>query len=256
MEKAIKKYKPTILVIDDTPGFCNSLELKAGEIFDFIPACSARNAREILSVCADKINLILLDNQMPGMDGIEFLPELRKSYKKIPVIFMTAFADPHTVKMAYWSGCAFFYIKPWDYFGILDIIKEVLEKGYVELRDKLPGQEINKGLSVIDSARDFITKKYSEYIRVEQVAQSLNITNRYLDKMFNTFLFCSTKEYLDSYRISMAKKLLKRRNINISMIHQMVGIKNRKTFTRLFYKYTHQTITEYHKNHQPLSKSN
>src|SRR5260221_86849 len=81
-----------VLVVDDDPDFCqlttSGLE-KAGIAYRTVRA--AHEAREVLAgPDADSFDVILLDVELPGTKGWEFLSELREKGRQIPVVFVTA----------------------------------------------------------------------------------------------------------------------------------------------------------------------
>jgi DNA-binding NtrC family response regulator len=61
---------------------------------------------------AEKTDLVLLDNKMPGMSGLEFLAALKKSELHLPVILMTAAHHDRTVIEAMKMGAFAYAIKP------------------------------------------------------------------------------------------------------------------------------------------------
>ena len=78
-----------ILVVDDDPQIFTLVKLVSRR-FDFdLAYCS--NGYEALSyIHKNDCDLILLDLQMPGMDGFEFLQRLRSLRRNLPVIIFTA----------------------------------------------------------------------------------------------------------------------------------------------------------------------
>ena len=80
-----------ILIVDDEEDFLKAVEIRL-EHSGMIPF-SARDGVEAMKLVEKAPpDLILLDVQMPKMDGLEFIGELKKhdAYKEIPVIFLTA----------------------------------------------------------------------------------------------------------------------------------------------------------------------
>ncbi|MBO7401506.1 MAG: response regulator, partial [Lachnospiraceae bacterium] len=78
-----------ILVVDDNPMNLNVIKglLKPTKVF----VTTAESGEECLDkLKLDTFNLVLLDHMMPGMDGIETLEKIRKSYPDLPVYALTA----------------------------------------------------------------------------------------------------------------------------------------------------------------------
>ncbi|HXH29841.1 MAG TPA: response regulator [Bacteriovoracaceae bacterium] len=115
MNKIDQRVK--ILVVDDAPS--NLVALSAvfyGEKYKLIEANSGYEALALLEVHKD-IAVILLDVQMPGMDGFETALKIkqRQDCKEIPIIFITAIykEDPFVVK-GYEAGAIDYFGKPFD----------------------------------------------------------------------------------------------------------------------------------------------
>jgi len=83
------------LVVDDDPGIVGFLELALED--EGYRVRAAVNGREALSrVSEGRPDLILLDMNMPGMNGWEFCSELRErgpDFSSIPIVVMTAARD-------------------------------------------------------------------------------------------------------------------------------------------------------------------
>ncbi len=103
-----------ILIVEDNAG---SLMLATVALefegYSVTGAESAEEARRILKT--RKPDLILMDIQLPGMDGLEFTRELKASETTagIPVIALTAHAMPLHERAARAAGCDGFIPKPW-----------------------------------------------------------------------------------------------------------------------------------------------
>ena len=105
-----------VLLVDDRPE--NLLELEAILAplnLDLVRANSGEEALRAL-LQAD-FALILLDAQMPGMDGFDTAARIkrRNRTKDVPIIFLTAFAeDPNSSYRGYVAGAADYIAKPFD----------------------------------------------------------------------------------------------------------------------------------------------
>jgi CheY-like chemotaxis protein len=110
-----------ILVVDDEPDvevlFRQQFrrELRAGRfLMEFAPSAPAALER------ADELRepslvLILSDINMPGMSGLEMLPQVRAKRPEVPVIMITAYGDTETRRKAIERGAEGLLTKPIDF---------------------------------------------------------------------------------------------------------------------------------------------
>lgn len=112
-----------ILIIDDNVNNLYSLEciLKQLDDVDITQASLATDALKLLE--KQEVDLILVDIQMPEMNGFEFFNEIKKveKLKDIPVIFVTAYFKSEEFESRGYKLGAFDYItKPIDEFRLLN----------------------------------------------------------------------------------------------------------------------------------------
>lgn len=140
--------QPSILVVDDEPhslfGICQIL---TDEGFRSFPAENGRKALEILK--ANTINLILTDEKMPDLSGMELLFEVKRIDPKIPVMFVTAYGSISMAVEALKQGAFYFFEKP---------VFNNLEQFLAIVRQALKTQRIEKEL---DNLRKEVSEKYS-----------------------------------------------------------------------------------------------
>ena len=77
---------------------------------------NGEQALEILSTL-EEVNLIVLDLNMPRMNGLEFLTELRKNekWKYVPVIILTTSSHEEDIQRSYRLGISGYLVKPLRY---------------------------------------------------------------------------------------------------------------------------------------------
>jgi CheY-like chemotaxis protein len=108
--------KATILAVDDAPANLLALEAVLESHFNLTRARSGPEAISLLKAGAD-IDVILMDVQMPGMDGYEAAREIKKipGCGDIPIIFITAvYKEDAFVKRGYAVGGVDYFTKPFD----------------------------------------------------------------------------------------------------------------------------------------------
>jgi len=105
---------PLILIVEDNAGsLMLATVMLETEGFRVVGADSAEEARHLLAEHTP--DLILMDIQLPGMDGIEFTKELKADLDTaaIPIIALTAQTMPIYERAARAAGCEGFIAKPW-----------------------------------------------------------------------------------------------------------------------------------------------
>ena len=92
------------------------------EALDFVH-CQGRHAKRN----ADTPLLLVLDINMPRLDGIEVLRQVKadESTTHIPVIMLTTTDDPREVQRCYEMGCNVYVTKPVDYDAFVDAVRRL-----------------------------------------------------------------------------------------------------------------------------------
>ena len=121
----------TILVVDD-----DDMNLKMAEFIlkkdmkDIMVVLADSGMKAIDALQREKVDLVLLDFQMPVMNGLKTLELIRKreDLKDIPVIFLTASSDRDTVVKAGMMGVADYIKKPFMPKDLIERVSKVLNK--------------------------------------------------------------------------------------------------------------------------------
>jgi PAS domain S-box-containing protein len=105
-----------VLAVDDTPANLTALDAVLSDKYELVHAGSGPEAIAILQRDTS-IDVILLDVQMPGMDGYQTAARIKKlpGCEDIPLVFITAVyhEDPH-IKRGYEVGAVDYFTKPFD----------------------------------------------------------------------------------------------------------------------------------------------
>jgi len=122
----------SILIVDDEPDvavlFRQQFRREAREgVYVLHFALSASEALERLA--ADEIEpqliVILSDINMPGMDGLALLREIKKRRPELPVVMLTAYGDDERRRHAAEGGAADFVTKPVDFDFLKTRLREL-----------------------------------------------------------------------------------------------------------------------------------
>ena len=131
---------PKILIVDDRPENLLALEaILQGLGHDLVKAHSGEEALKRL--LGDDFALILLDVQMPGMDGFETATHIkqRERTRDVPIVFLTAIdGEAHQAFRGYAAGAVDYLSKPFDPWVLRAKVGVFIE--LYERRRELAGQ--------------------------------------------------------------------------------------------------------------------
>jgi two-component system chemotaxis response regulator CheY len=116
-----------ILSVDDSAIIRKIIKMAVEVIeYDFLEAASGEDALNVINEQFEDISLILLDWNMPGMDGFELLEKIKseKKLKHIPVMMVTTESEKINIIKAIQAGAIHYVIKP---FTMEEVTKKMLE---------------------------------------------------------------------------------------------------------------------------------
>jgi putative two-component system response regulator len=129
------KKKAVILVVDDQIQNRELLEANlVPEGYDVILATNGEEALALISI--HKIDLILLDVMMPGMNGFEVTRRIRRDtvHQLLPIILLSALCKTDDRIKGIEAGCEDFITKPFDRLELLARVRSLLKvKAYNDL---------------------------------------------------------------------------------------------------------------------------
>ncbi|MGW0788401.1 response regulator transcription factor [Streptomyces sp. NPDC002911] len=101
-----------VLVTDDEPLIRAGIRMILSSADDIDVVAEAADGREAVELArAQRIDVALLDIQMPVMDGLTALAELRRTAPQVRVLILTTFGERHNVLRALAEGSAGFLLK-------------------------------------------------------------------------------------------------------------------------------------------------
>ncbi|MCR5627829.1 MAG: response regulator transcription factor [Lachnospiraceae bacterium] len=125
-----------ILILEDNTDLnlsvCRHLNLNN---YTAIGCTNAMDAYDALY--AQKIDLIISDIMMPGVDGFEFAKSVREDNPSIPIIFMTAKDDLNSKRQGFGIGIDDYMVKPIDLDELLLRIEAILRRAGISNQNKL-----------------------------------------------------------------------------------------------------------------------
>lgn len=233
----------TILIVDDEP---NILDLHARIVQAHSASnriLKARNGRDALELLQrEPVELVLLDLQMPEMDGFELLNAMREmeNTRQTPVIVVTGKVLTETEMARLNKGVAAILGK--GLFNLDETIAHI--SAALEHKRRLSSE----AQRLVRSAMVFIHENFAEAISRREIARHVGITEDHLTFCFRQELGATPIEYLQRYRIKQAKQMLKESQRSITEIAMNVGFSDSGYFSRIFRRETGQSPEAYRRS--------
>ena len=117
----------TVLIVDDSASLRQVVSLTlTGAGYNVLEACDGKDA--LNKTNGEKIHLIISDVNMPNMDGLTFLREVKKlpAYKFTPVIMLTTEAGDDKKKAGQEGGAKAWVVKPFQPAQLLSAVGKLV----------------------------------------------------------------------------------------------------------------------------------
>ena len=133
--------KISVLLVDDEKNFVETLAERL-QLRDFNVATALSGDEAIKLVEENEFDVIVLDVQMPGKDGVETLKEIKNIEQLSQVIMLTGHATVKTAIEGMKNGAFDYLMKPTDTDELIEMINNAYQL-VAEQRDKIRQAEIN-----------------------------------------------------------------------------------------------------------------
>ena len=166
-----KKGKELILYVDDEEKHLDSFKILFRKDYDILVAKSAHEGLKMLE--DNDVRLVITDQRMPNMTGVEFLEQIANLYPEITRIILTGYSDVEAIISAINKGRVFRYItKPWD----KDELKETIDFALEAYRLKSENRQLISQLKKTNKELDELVYRSSHDLRAP-LASILGLIN-------------------------------------------------------------------------------
>jgi DNA-binding NtrC family response regulator len=116
----------SILIVEDEPKMRRVLELHLGEEgFATHSAADAETGLKLLH--SEKVDLVVTDFRLPGMNGLDFLQAIKRVNSSLPVVIMTAYGTVEAAVEAMKVGASNYVLKPFSLDEMVMVIRKELD---------------------------------------------------------------------------------------------------------------------------------
>jgi signal transduction histidine kinase len=134
---------PTILIVDDEPLMCESLKLLLdGNGYEVSVATQVNEALGLFH--SQAFDLVLLDINMPDMDGLDVMDHMKRRDPETSVVMITGRASVNSAVAALRKGAFDYLRKPFEHDELLNTVKNVLKQKDLQKRRKDAERELRR----------------------------------------------------------------------------------------------------------------
>ncbi len=245
----------------------------------------AENGREALQIYEKhNIQVVILDIEMPGVNGIEAAERIREKDKDCCIIFLTAFDEFAYARKAITVRALDYLLKPYEEQELMLVVEEAIrlaeevqkKKKDTHRESREPAEEYtmtwqpdgkltkenseeiphlfleeteelenSRLFGVREVITRYIHENYMYDISMQELARTMNYSEAYFCKLFKQCFGQNFISYLTDYRVEEAKRRLEEPTANIKEIGKAVGYGDSNYFTKVFRRITGVSPTEY-----------
>lgn len=181
-----------ILLVDDHDIVRDGIQMLLEDEVGFKIAAEAENGDEALEACEEHdIDLIIMDINMPGMNGIEATEKIKETYPEIKVLALTMMDEDQHIRQMIEAGASGYILKSSDKIELVKAISTIIDgkhyfsddatqsvmmdlvKGTTENQQSDPGNITDREKEVLE----LIVQQYTN----QEIAEELYISTRTVD---------------------------------------------------------------------------
>lgn len=217
----------------------------------------AENGRAAVEVaCLWGADLILMDIEMPGMNGLDAARLILERNPDCRIIFVTAYGLFSYAQEALRLGARDYLLKPVEEDLVVKAVQRVLDQmdsrsqleeladqtDQAEPPEKMPNDKTSR---MMQQVRRYLEQNYMYDVSQESVSEILHFSPSYFSKLFKAHFGVTFVEYLTDLRIHAAQQLLRDPLKSAAEVAGMVGYEDANYFAKAFKKKTGMTPTQY-----------
>ena len=189
----MKEKDFTILYVDDEENNLFSFKAAFRRDYNILTAISGEEGIELLR--NNPVNLIITDQRMPGMTGIEFLENVIPEYPDVIRMILTGFSDVEAIINAINTGRVYRYItKPWDENELRMTIENARQLWNLQQKNK----ELMHNLQQKVKDQERTLQLFVKYVPQPVIEKALESTEETIfdgEQRYVTVLFCDIRGF-------------------------------------------------------------
>jgi two-component system response regulator YesN len=216
----------------------------------------AANGRDGIEIVEEqRPDLVIVDIEMPVINGLDMVKSLRERQYRAEYIFLTGHQKFDYVRRDLQMEAIDYLLKPFRYEDLSECIRKV--KIRLHKIDKetaktvlLTENDTQAKNIYIRRAMDYVRDHYAQECTVTDVADFLQISAAYFCRLFKKETGYTFVRYLTHYRIHVAAGMLAAEPVKINDVAELTGFKDANYFSTTFRRIMNAAPSEYQELHK------
>ncbi|MCC3371835.1 response regulator [Cohnella sp. REN36] len=251
-------YK-TLLVEDEVVIREGLRELIRQSTYQFRVCGEASNGKEALAFLRTEVpDLLITDIRMREMDGLTMVRKAKEMYPELPIIIISGYGEFEYAQKAIEFGVSSYLLKPIERHEFVAAMRKVQwamdqkrgvlapEPANAEDGDRQTGGDARK---LIRDVKQIVVRQVDGDLRLQTVAEQVNLSPAYLSQLFKTETGMNYSEYVAEARMERAKWLLVHTRLKIYDVARLSGHQSPKHFMLAFKQQVGVTAGDYRDRH-------
>ncbi|MEM6698609.1 MAG: ATP-binding protein, partial [Bacteroidota bacterium] len=236
--------QPQLLIIEDNPDVVTYLKACLTKLYQIDVAY---NGKVGIEKAVEAIpDLIISDVMMPEKDGYEVCDVLKNDERTshIPIILLTAKADADSKIVGLRRGADAYLTKPFDKEELLVRLEMMVEKqqkiaAYFSQDTNTVADIVEEDVQIehefIQKVRSIVERHYTDdRFGLPQLCQKVGMSRSQLYRKMKALINIAPSDFIRTYRLQQAKRLLETTDLNVSEVVWEVGFTNLPHFSKIF----------------------
>jgi YesN/AraC family two-component response regulator len=233
--------KKKILLVDDNAELRSEFRVWFPE-YSFTELSSAEEALRALARPND-FDLVVMDVQMPGMDGLTALERIKSSARRRRVLIMTGYSSKETAIKALTARADGYVEKPFD----ISTMRAAIEKQLLSASGADGPGELDMD-GKVEHVKRFVEANCLGRVSLRDAAAAVCLSPKYLSRLFHERTGMKFEDFKLRARMSRARKLLRSTSMSVKQVSARLGYSNAESFIRQFEKIVKATPSCYRRS--------